>query len=618
MKLTAIAALCAFFAAMLGTSHADDRKWITSSTLIGPSKYEGGFTHYDYVNPNAPKGGTMNRTAAGSFDSFNPFIVQGAPAAGLNYQGGLLWDNLMAKGLDEAASAHPLIAEAYTHPDDYSQATYRLNPNARWHDGKPITVEDVIWSMEQMKEHSPQWNRYFANVIEMKVEGEREITFIFDQKNNRELPVIIGDLPVVPKHWWTGKDANGKDRDFARPTLEPPLGSGPYKIASFSAGSKVVWERVKDYWAADLPVNKGRYNVDNYSYVYFQDSNAQWEAFKKGGFEDYRFEGRPEKWANEYNFPAVEQGLVKKEIFTPTSGYTIAMYYMNTRREKFKDPRVRKALTWAFNFEEMNEQQFFNLYQRSDSFFGGTELASSGLPSARELEILEPYRGQIPDEVFTEEFKLPAYKTRRDERTHLKTAFDLLKEAGWERKGTQLVNAKGEPFEIEMISFNPASERRVAPWIINLKKLGIDAKFRLIDRTQYIARLNDFDFDIVGAGTAQSMSPGNEQREYWSSKAADQPGSRNLMGAKNPAIDELVEKLIYAKDRQELVDTTRALERVLLFSYYAVPAGTSQDDWFGIWDKIVIPKPQPAYYGFDPFSWWIDTEKEATMLDRLK
>ncbi len=595
-------------------ANADDRVWHTSTTLIGPSKYAKEFKHFDYVNPDAPKGGTLNGAVLGTYDSFNPFIVKGSSVAGVNYQGGLLWENLMAKGLDEPASSHPLIAEAYTYPDDYSSATYRLNAKARWHDGKPITVEDVQWSMETLKEHSAQYNRYFANVKEMRIDNEREITFIFDQKNNRELPLIIGDLPVLPKHWWEGVNAKGEKRDFTRSSLERPLGSGPYKIGEFTPGASVTWERVADYWGVDLPVNVGRYNFDEYKYRYFGDQNAIWEAFKKGGLDDYRAENRSKRWATEYVFPAFKDGDVRKVEFPSAGGYTVNMFQMNTRRDLFKDRRVRKALVWAMNFEKMNEDLFYKLYSRSTSYFGGTELAATGLPSAEELAILESFRGKIPDEVFTEEYKLPEYKVRRDQRKHLKTALNLLKEAGWVQKGAKLVNEKtGTPFKFEILTYSTSSERTWAPWINSLRLLGIEAELRVVDTSQYIARLNNFDFDVVQTASAQSVSPGNEQREYWSSKAAKQPGSRNMMGANSEAIDALVEQLIYAKDRQTLVHTTRALERVLQFEYYAVPAWYSANDWYAFWDKVQITEKQPAYYGLDPFSWWVDPEKEAAL-----
>ncbi len=599
------------------SAKADDRVWHTSTSLIGESKYSGGFTHYEHVNPDAIKGGTFNSMANGTFDSFNPFIVQGTPAAGLNYQGGLLWDLMMSKAIDEPSASHPLIAEAFTYPDDYSSATYRLDKRARWHDGKPITPDDVKWSMETLKEHSPQYNRYFGDVKEIIIDSETEITFVFAQKNNRELPLIIGDLPVLPKHWWEGTNEKGEKREFTKATLEPPLGSGPYKIAKFNAGSDIFYERVKDYWAKDTPTRKGRYNFDTRRYTYFKDSNSIWEAFKKGGFGDIRVENRAEYWARRYNFPAFESGDVKKIEIADSSGYPMQAWVLNTRRPQFQDRLVRKALVWAMNFEQMNKNLFFDQYSRVQSYFGGTELQATGLPKGRELEILTEYKGRIPDEIFTDEFALPVYETRRDERKFLKVAFDLLQEAGWKSQGGKLVNAKGEQFELELLGYSPASEKTNAPWLKALQRLGIDATFRIVDTSQYVARIGAFDYDVASLVTMQSQSPGNEQREYWSSGAADQDGSRNYMGAKDPVLDELVERLIYAKDRAELVSLTNALDRVLLFGYYTVPQWYLNKDRVAFWDKFGRP-PTQTYRGLDAESWWIDPQKEAALNAKLK
>ncbi|MGI9366079.1 MAG: extracellular solute-binding protein [Rhizobiaceae bacterium] len=599
-------------------AQSDDRVWRTTTSLIGDSRYQDGFEHYDHVNPDAPKGGTYNSMALGTFDSFNPFIVQGTTAAGLNYQGGLLWDLMMSKAIDEPSASHPLIAEAFTYPEDYSSATYRLDKRARWHDGKRITPEDVKWSMEVLKEHSPQYNRYFADVQEIRIDNDYEVTFLFAQKNNRELPLIIGAMPVLPKHWWEGKDAEGNKRDISKSTLEPPLGSGPYKIGSFEAGSDITYERVKDYWAKDTPTRKGRYNFDKRRYTYFKDSNAMWEAFKKGGFGDIRLENRAEYWARRYNFPSFKSGDVKKVEYPTSSGYPMQGWVLNTRRDQFKDRRVRKALTWAMNFEQMNKNLFFDQYTRTKSYFGGTELQSTGLPTGRELEILTEYKDQLPAELFTEEFILPVYETRRDERKFLKVAFDLLQEAGWKSEGGKLVNADGEQFKLEILGYSPASEKVNAPWLKSLQRLGIVATFRVVDTSQYIARIGEFDYDVASIPTQQSQSPGNEQREYWTSKAADQNGSRNYMGAKDPVLDDLVERLIYAKDRAELVALTRALDRVLLFSYYTVPQWYLSKDRVAYWDKFGIPPTQPSYAGIDPESWWINPEKESALNAKYK
>ncbi|MEL6947530.1 MAG: extracellular solute-binding protein [Pseudomonadota bacterium] len=592
---------------------ADYDTWKTTTWLAEPSKYRDAFPHYAHVNPDAPKGGTLNFAINGTFDSFNPFIVKGNAAAGLTFFGGVLWDTLMSQGVDEGAVSHALIAEAIKWPADYSSATVRLNPKARWHDGKPITAEDVKWSMETLKKHSPQHVRYFKNVKEVRIDSERLVTFIFDQKNNRELPQIMGDLPVLPKHWWEGTDAEGNKRDFTRGTLEPPLGSGPYKIGKFVPGSSIEWERVKDYWAADLPVRKGRFNVDVRRYTYFLDDIAIFQAFQKGGLQDVRLENRASRWQNDYDFPAIKAGKVAKEEFTVTSSYPMVGWFMNSRRPIFKDVRVRKALNLAYNFEQMNEDLFFKQYSRIATYFGGTVMSATGMPEGRELEILEQYRGKIPDDIFKTPFVQPEYKSRRDTRKFLGEAFKLLQAAGWESKGGKLVNAQGEPFTFTILGSNPASERVNAPFIDALRRLGMDVSFRVVDQTQFIQRVRDFEFDMVATGAIQSNSPGNEQRDYWSSASADTPGSRNWAGIKDPVVDELIDKIILAKDRAELKATVRALDRILLFSHYSVLRWYSATDRVAYWDKFGIPRPQPSYTGYDVESWWVDPAKAAAL-----
>lgn len=615
VRLTATVLLVAILHA--GPALAES-EWRTVSSLVGSSKYADGFERYDHVDPEAPKGGTLNLVAIGTFDSFNPFIVRGTPAAGLAaFGGGLLHDTLMSQSVEEAGTSYPLIAEAFSYPDDYSSATYRLNPGARFHDGEPITAEDVVWSFESLKANHPMYNQYFHNVVEAVAHGEHEVEFRFDQKNNRELPHIIGDLPVLPRHWWEGTDASGKKRDISSPTLEPPVGSGPYRIKSFRPGAEIVWERVDDYWAHDLAVNIGRYNFGERRYSYFLDENAAWQAFTKGGIDDYRVENRSQKWATEYNFPAFQSGDVIKKAFPQASGEPMQAFVLNTRRDKFKDRRVREALAWAFDFESMNRTLFYGLYKRTDSYFEGGELASSGLPQGRELEILEAYRGRIPDEVFEKPFELPVYTgNNRDDRAHLARAFKLLQDAGYVRKGSQLVDQDGKVLSIEFLGNDPSDARVTSPFIEQLRKLGIDARLRVIDQSQYINRVRNFEFDVVTSVFAQSQSPGNEQRDFWSSRAADTPGSRNLMGIRNPVVDELVERVVFAADREELVAATRALDRVLLWEFYVVPQWHNPEIWLAWWNKFGMPPTQPAYVGVDIESWWIDAEKAAALAGR--
>jgi microcin C transport system substrate-binding protein len=604
---------------LAGLTASSAQEWRTTSSLIGESKYGENFEHYHYVNPEAPKGGTLNATATGTFDSFNPFTVRGTPAAGLGQFGGMLYDTLMQQATDEPGTSHPLIAEAYTHPDDYSSATYRINPQARWHDGAPITAEDVVWSFNILKQINPLYGRYYHNVTEAVALSEREVEFRFDEKGNRELPHIMGDLAVLPKHWWESTDKSGKQRDIAQPTLEPPLGSGPYKIERFRPGSEVVWTRVEDYWGAELPVNIGRNNFERRKYTYFTDENAGWQAFTKGGIADFRMENRAQRWATEYNFPAFEAGDVIKQEFETESGEPMQGYFINMRRAKFQDRRVRQALTYAFDFESMNRTLFYGLYTRTKSYFEGSELASSGRPEGLELEILKTVEDDVPQEVFTEEFKLPVFDTAQAARENLRRAFELFNEAGWSSRDGRLVNDNGEQFRIELLGYQATHERVALPYISNLRRLGIDATIRIIDATQYQNRLNDFDYDVLAIHSVQqSQSPGNEQREYWGSAAADMAGSRNYSGIKNEAIDQLVERVIFAKDREELVAATNALDRVLLWNFYVVPQWHLPQVWVAYWNKFGMPDQQPAYLGVDIDSWWIDPEREAALAAKYR
>lgn len=602
------------------TVAASADEWRTSSTLIGESKYGENFQHYDYVNPNAPKGGTLNSTVVGTFDSFNPYIVQGTPAAGFSgFGGGLLYDTLMEQSIDEGSVSHALVAEAYKYPDDYSSATYRLNPAARWHDGQPITVDDVIWSFNVLKANSPMYNRYFENVTEAVKVSDREVLFKFDQKGNRELPKILGDLVVLPKHWWEGTDASGKKRDITKPTLEVPLGSAAYKIKSFKPGAEIIWERVPDYWGATLPVKIGRENFDTRRYTYFLDESAEWLAFIKGGWQDINPENSGRGWMTKYDFPAIKAGDVIKKEFKAQARAAMQGFAMNTRRPLFQDRRVRQALSYLYDFDTINRTQSFGLNTRITSYFMGSDLASSGLPQGKELEILDQYKDKLPPELFTQEWKLPAFDNPQAERKILKQAVDLLASAGWVIKGGKMVNAKtGAPFRFEILDFRQGAEATLMPYVTMLRKIGIDAPLRFVDQSQYVNRVNDFDFDMTTVVLAQSDSPGNEQRDFWSSKAADTPGSRNYEGIKDPVVDALVDKVIFAKDRDDLVAATHALDRVLLWNFYVVPQFTRPDAWLAYWNKFGIPDKQPTYIGPDIESWWIDPEKEKALAAKYK
>lgn len=584
-------------------------EWRHGTSLFGEVKYPPGFTHFDYANPDAPKGGTFRRSAIGTFDTLNPFNIKGTPAAASTQ----IYDSLMTTSFDEPSSEYGLIAEAMKYPDDYSWVTFKLRPEARWHDGEPITVEDVIWSFHTLKKSHPLFNSYYKNVISAEQTGEHEVTFKFDQTGNRELPQIVGQLVyVLPKHYWEGTDANGNKRDFTASTLEPPLGSGPYRISDVRPGRSITFERVPDYWGKDLPVNVGHHNFDEIRYEYFRDMTVALEAFKADQF-DLRAENSAKRWATGYTFPAVERGDVVLQSFQTNNAEPMQGYVFNLRRDKFKDPKVRQAFNYAFDFEWLNANIFYDQYQRTGSFFENTELAATGLPEGKELEILEKIRDQVPPEVFTTEYKNPVGGDTRTLRTNLREAARLLKEAGWEVKGGVLTNAEtGEPFTVEFLTSQPDSERTLSPYIQNLKRLGIQATIRPVDTAQYQNRMDNFDFDVTTDMFLQSLSPGNEQRDFWGSVAADTPGSRNTIGIKNPAIDTLIDEIIYAKDRATLVAASRALDRVLLWNHYLVPQFFSPDTRTARWNRFGMPETEPDY-GIATSTWWWDEDKAANV-----
>ena len=588
-------------------------EWQYSSSLASQPKYENGFKQYDYVNPDAPKSGTLNQVAVGTFDTLNPFTIQGVAAAGLNEAGGLLYDGLMSDATDQASTMYPLIAEALQYPADFSWVKFRINPNAKWHDNTPISVEDVIWSFETLKEQSPLFNKYYGDVISAQKTGDLEVLFTFSEKNNRELPQIMGQLPVLPKHWWQGKDAKGNQRNIAKPTLEAPLGSGAYKIEKVVPGKSITWVLADNYWAKDIPVNRGRYNFQRMHYEYFLSEDATWEAFKKGGLYDYRLENRAQRWIEGYNFPAVERGDVIKKSFEHHSYGRMQGFFLNTRLAKFNDLNTRKALSYLYDFESANRMLFFNQYQRIKSFYVGTPLAARDLPSEAEIQILNTVKDAIPEEVFTQKFDLPVFDTPQATRENLREALRLFGLAGWRLNGKKLVNEKGEQFTIEFLGKDQTDEKIINPYLANLRRVGIDANLRIVDVTQYQARVNDFDYDVITTIIAQSWSPGNEQREMWGSKAADFKGSRNYAGIKNPAVDKLIERVIYSKDYDDLTAATHALDRVLLWNYYVIPQYYTDKINIAFWNKFGIPENQPDYSGIDVYSWWIDAQDEQVL-----
>ncbi len=590
----------------------DKYEWKHATALTGEPRYPAGFARFDYVNADAPKGGTVRMASQGSFDTFNPV----PPRNELSDGTGLLFETLMTSSLDEfdISAAYGLLAEATRSPDDHSWVSFRLNERARWHDGEPVTPDDVVWSFEKLTTINPQNQFYYRNVVKAEKTGENEVTFIFDVAGNRELPHIMGQLLVLPKHWWEGTGADGKPRDISRSTLEPPLGSGPYRIANFQPGRSLTYERVKDYWAADLPVNVGQNNFDAIRFDYYRDLTVMVEAIKADQY-DYRAENSAKNWATAYAedlFPARAKGYVKLMRIPDKSSGVMQAFVPNGRRDKFKDWRVRRALNYTFDFETTNRTVFFDLYFRPASFFAGSDLASSGLPEGKELEILEKYRGQIPDTVFTEEFTNPVAGDDVKLRANLREALRLFKEAGYELRDRKLVNAgTGEPFTFELLDYNPDGGRMELPWKANLAKIGIDMTYRVVETSTYINRLRSFDFDMVTAAWGQSLSPGNEQRNYWGSESKDREGSRNFAGIADPAIDKLIDEVIFAPDRETLVAATKAMDRVLLHHHFVVPQLYYPFDRIVVWDRFGHPDPLPEYSVGFPTVWWWDAEKAA-------
>ena len=577
-------------------------------SLLGRPKFPADFTHFDWVNPDAPKGGTLRQQVTGTFDNLNPFTIKGDTAAGM----GELFDTLMAASPDEPATQYGLIAEWASFPDDYSSVTFKLRDGARFHDGSPITPEDVIYSMEAMKEADPRRKLYWKNVIKGERTGEREVTFTFDVKENRELPFITGELMVMSKAYWTGKNAKGEPRDVTKTTLEPPVGSGPYKIKSFEPSRRLVLERIKDYWAQSLPVVKGQSNFDEIVFVYFLDDTAPFEEFKAGRIDIWP-ESSAANWANRYAFDAAKNGQVKKELLPHKRVAGMQAFVFNTRRPQFQDPRVRKALGLSFNFEAANKNRFYGAYIRAQSYFDNSELAAKGLPEGRELEILNTVKDGVPPEVFTTPYATPVAPTEADHRKNMGEAFRLLQAAGWTAKDGQLRDAAGKTLDAEFLLVQPNFEAVVLPYIADLKKLGVNASVRVVDSSQYKRRVDQLDFDLIVDSFGQSHSPGNEQRDYWGSAAASKEGSNNTIGIKNPAIDKLIDFVIFAKDRTELVAATRALDRVLLWNHYVIPQWHFPFDRVATWDVFGRPPALPSQLPFSLPAWWIDPEKEKAL-----
>ncbi len=600
--------LCLCLALATGPAHSEEAgaPWRHGATLFGELKYPPGFSHFDYVNPDAPKGGLLRLAGVGGFDSLNPFLIKGRPAAQL----GLIYDTLMTPSFDEPASEYGLIARAVSWPPDHSSVTFTLRAGARFHDGHPITAEDAVWSLQALKKAHPFYRAYYADIVRGEALSPHKVRFVFAVRNNRELPHIAGQLPVLPKHYWQAQEEDGGPRDFFAAGLNPPLGSGPYRIESVKPGRSLTYARAGDYWARDLPVNRGRHNFGRIRIDYFGDDDIALEAFKAGTL-DFRAESSSKNWATAYERLADDPRLVRRRV-PDANPSGMQGFVFNTRRPHLADRRVRAALAEVFDFEWMNRTLFYGQYERTRSYFEGSELAAHGAPAPEERALLRRIQDQagarLPAEIFERAFAPPPGGGAGPARAAARRARALLRQAGWTiRSGVLTHAAGGQPMKIEFLLVQPRFQRVVLPYIRALERLGVQTSLRIVDPAQYRSRLRDYDFDIVISTFRQSHSPGNEQRDFWGSDSADQPGGRNLAGIKNRAVDLLIKRIIAAPGRAELITATRALDRVLLWNHYVVPHWHIAHHRLAWWKPLAAPDPLPAYNPGLPDIWWRET-----------
>ena len=574
-----------------------------SVAMHGDTKYTDNFSHLDYTNPDAPKGGILKNSAIGSFDSLNPFIIKGSPASGMAFIGqSLVYDSLMEQSYDEPFSMYGLLAETIEHDtEDKSWVAFNLRPQAKWADGKPVTAEDVVWSFNTfMEKGAPFFKAYYGDVTKVEATSPTRVKFTFKHAENAELPLILSQLAILPKHFWT-------DKDFSSTSLDFPLGSGPYQVEKVDAGRSIRYKRDPDYWGKDLPINKGKFNFDHIEYDYYKDSNVALEAFFAGEY-DYRIENTAKLWETGYNATPVKDGRIIKAEIPHQRPQGMQGFIYNMRRPVFQDKKVRQALAYAFDFEWSNKQFAYGGYKRTDSYFENSELAAQeGAPEGRVLEILNGYKDKLPADIFTTRYEPPKTDGKGNPRANLRKAMKLLDEAGYKlgKDGIRVNEKTGKRLTFEIIDSNPLFERWVLPFIANLKKIGVEANFRVLDPAQYQNRMNDFDYDMTIMSIGQSSSPGNEQRDFWASEKADIPGSRNYIGIKDDVIDDLIEKIIQAPSREELVALTRALDRILLNGYYIIPHWHI-DYWrIAYWSKLERPEHLSPLTPAISDTWWV-------------
>jgi len=597
--LATVLAVAAFVPSAL--AQEDDVTTSHALSMYGDVKYPAGFEHFDYVNPDAPKGGDVRMWSFGGFDTLNPFTLKGQAAAGL----GLVYDTLLRSSADEAFTEYGLLADEIRMPEDRSWVAFHIRPEARWHDGAPVTPADVIWTFETLTtEGHPYYAAYYANVVSATDEGDGWVRFDFDAAGNRELPLIMGQMQILPKHWY-------ETREFAETTLEFPLGSGPYRVIDVEPNRSITYGRVEDYWGADIPVNVGFYNFGTIRYDEYLDFDIALEAFKAHEY-DFRAENNSKLWATAYTGPNFDDGLIVKEEVDHERPTGMQAFIFNLRRPKFQDARVREALGYAFAFEWSNENLLYGQYDRTTSYFSNSDPAAEGLPRHAELALLEPFRDQLPEEVFGEAYVPPVTDGSGNIRQQLRTAKQLLEEAGWTVVGGVLTGPDGEAMSFEILLVQPAFERIVQPFARNLERLGVAVDIRIVDASQYERRMETFDYDMTVESFGQSRSPGNEQRDYWGSAMAEIEGSRNSIGIQDPVVDALVDAIIFADDRDELITASRALDRVLRWGHYLIPNWHIRYDRVAYWNMFGQPEAVPAD-GIVFNAWWVDAEKLAVL-----
>ena len=561
------------------------------------------FDHLPYANPDAPKGGTFSLVGWGgvtTFNSLNNYILKGDAAQGLEF----LFDSLMTRAADEPDAVYGLVAESAEVADDGMSVTFYLRPEARFADGSKLTADDVVFSFETLKEKGhPIYHQMLRDVVKAEAIDPATVRYTFQGDLVRDLPLTVAELPIFSKAYYS-------TRKFDQTTLEPPLGSGPYLVDNFAQGRTIVYRRNPDYWAKDLPVNRGRFNFDKIRYEYFRDRTAGMEAFKADTY-DFREEFTSKVWATEYDFPAIRDGRVKKEVLPDETPSGTQGFFINTRRDTFKDPRVREALALAFDFEWTNRNLFYGLYDRTQSYFENSPMEAEGEPSSAERALLEEIGVEVPAAALGPAVLPPVSDGSGRDRNLLRKAIKLLDEAGWRIKNGVRVNDKGEPLKVEFLTFEPAFERIIAPYVKNLKGIGIDARIRMVDPAQYQQRLKDFDFDVTTQRYVMRNTPGVELRSYFGSASADTDGSLNLAGIKDPAVDVLIERVVAAKTREDMRTAARALDRVLRAGHYWVPHWYKGSNHVAYWDKFSRPKIKPKFDRGILDTWWFDEAKAA-------